>query len=570
MKDEPFYSNCGGYLSEITLNDGTTISLKQNSIVLFVGPNNAGKSQCLKDIMALNDPAEASRFGIVIKSQKLEKNGDRIQDLLKGVLTISPTNQGYYYEDAFIPQYYVNNQEYFVKNDTNSFGLLRPVFISDITTESRLLFCKSVNNVDYNKEPLKHPIHRMATDCEFLRLTSELFNKAFETHLYCYSKGKTASLHVGNISNQMSGESRLDNAYAYDQDVYSLPLLDNQGDGMKSFASVILHLSTPYKRIFLIDEPESFLHKPQARIMGQLLGQELRDYQQAFISTHSEDIIKGLMDVAKERLIIIRITRKDDRNFFHVLSNEVFSKVAEDALLRHTDILSGLFSENTVICESDSDCLIFAMLEEHIANSKNHFPQTVYLRSGGKTAIPKMIESLRNLGVQTKTVLDIDALNQKGFLGRLLTASGHSFSLLEENYKVFEGWLDSRPNPPLTVSAVEARLSQALKQIKNPTLDPNDERMLRKAIKGDGVWEELKRDGKKVIDDRNALSAFEKITEQLRLLGIFVIEEGEIEGFIKENGTHSYTWIEEVLKDHPSFDDPAYSKMKEFVQMLIS
>ena len=42
----------GGYISKIHFNDGTDVDIQQNDIVIFVGPNNAGKSQSLKDIYA--------------------------------------------------------------------------------------------------------------------------------------------------------------------------------------------------------------------------------------------------------------------------------------------------------------------------------------------------------------------------------------------------------------------------------------------------------------------------------------------------------------------------------------
>ena len=48
------------YISEITYGDGTQISINANDIIVFVGPNNSGKSQALKDIytlyLSINEP----------------------------------------------------------------------------------------------------------------------------------------------------------------------------------------------------------------------------------------------------------------------------------------------------------------------------------------------------------------------------------------------------------------------------------------------------------------------------------------------------------------------------------
>ena len=44
----------GGYISRLEFNTGESLDVKKNDIVVFVGPNNAGKSQSLKDIYTLS------------------------------------------------------------------------------------------------------------------------------------------------------------------------------------------------------------------------------------------------------------------------------------------------------------------------------------------------------------------------------------------------------------------------------------------------------------------------------------------------------------------------------------
>ena len=121
-----------------------------------------------------------------------------------------------------------------------------------------------------------------------------------------------------------------------------------------------------YYCTFLIDEPESFLHPPQANIMGRIIGKTLRENQQAFISTHSEEIIKGLLDVCPERVKIVRITREEDVNEFSVLENEKFNEVWNDPLLKYSNIMTSLFHKNVILCESDSDCKFYSIIENYI------------------------------------------------------------------------------------------------------------------------------------------------------------------------------------------------------------
>lgn len=45
----------GGYISKITFNNNQSVEINANDIVVFVGANNVGKSQTLKDIYKLCD-----------------------------------------------------------------------------------------------------------------------------------------------------------------------------------------------------------------------------------------------------------------------------------------------------------------------------------------------------------------------------------------------------------------------------------------------------------------------------------------------------------------------------------
>jgi hypothetical protein len=51
--------------------------------------------------------------------------------------------------------------------------------------------------------------------------------------------------------------------------VLSLPLLHEQGDGVRSFVGLLHSLAR--LPLVLIDEPEAFLHPPHARLLGRVL-----------------------------------------------------------------------------------------------------------------------------------------------------------------------------------------------------------------------------------------------------------------------------------------------------------
>ena len=176
------------------------------------------------------------------------------------------------------------------------------------------------------------------------------------------------------LKGNFNDEQERQEAYAEILDTYDQ--VQNQGDGIKSFTGILLYLMIDYISTFLIDEPESFLHPPQATIMGRIIGKTLRNDQQAFISTHSEEIIKGILDVCPQRVKIIRITRNENSNSFSILDNNKFSQIWKDPLLKYSNIMTSLFHKDVVLCESDSDCKMYSIVERHLKEKSGQYSET--------------------------------------------------------------------------------------------------------------------------------------------------------------------------------------------------
>ena len=92
--------------------------------------------------------------------------------------------------------------------------------------------------------------------------------------------------------------------------IRALPLLTEQGDGMKSFIGLMLGLLAGQFQIVLVDEPEAFLHPPQARLLGRKLATEVPRGTQVFVATHSSDVLQGLLDPDDANVTVVRLTRR--------------------------------------------------------------------------------------------------------------------------------------------------------------------------------------------------------------------------------------------------------------------
>lgn len=551
----------GGFISQIQFNNGQSLDISENDIVVFVGPNNAGKSQALKDIYALSNKKVPT---VVISNIIIAKSSIPISS------AISAVSKGIHNGDHISYNVFGHNMNVFNFTDNNFlmspyFDYFRDLFVANLDTSARLTICDAAKNIrrDSNKT---HPIHYAAFDGKYRKWLSDNFKKAFGQDLTPNTQygaviplciGKNVVLD-GNYDDEITRQEEvakiLDN---YDQ-------VQNQGDGIKSFTGILLYLMLDYYRIYLIDEPESFLHPPQARIMGQIIGKTLSAHQQAFISTHSEEIIKGLLDSCPERIKIVRITRDENTNQFSILNNADFNKVWSDPLLKYSNIMASLFHKSVVLCESDSDCKMYSIIESHIKEKQGRFSETLFIHCGGKHRISKIILALLALNIDVKIIVDIDVLNDENVFNGIVEACKIEFSSLKSDYNIITSNLHS---PKEKVLRVDARTSicQILDRSNNSELSNKDITEIRKVISTISKWDDIKAKGIAAIPSGDATASYKKLDKILKSKGLYIVPVGELEGFIKEVSGHGPEWVNSVLETYPDLENDVYKPITEFI-----
>ena len=167
----------GGYISKLTFNNGQKLDIADNDIVIFVGPNNAGKSQSLKDIYALSKDKVPS---VVISEITITKTTAPVSQLLSEIAEGS--NQGSY-TSYDILGHSVNIWSYTDNNflQNTHYGSFRELFVANLDTSARLTICNPPSSIrrDGAKE---HPIHYAAFDSKYRKWISDSFKKAFGIH----------------------------------------------------------------------------------------------------------------------------------------------------------------------------------------------------------------------------------------------------------------------------------------------------------------------------------------------------------------------------------------------------
>ncbi len=556
------------WINEITFSDNSTLQFEKDDIIVLVGPNNAGKSASLKEAASLlkskNNKVK------VLKDLKIEKEGDE-----SGLLSLLDTAATKNYDSSpgkiLYQGFGFNIWESSVKSifnkHSNGIGELFSLFANILTTEQRLSAANPPQNIKLTTQAIQHPIHSLQKDDSLEQRFSEYFKQAFGMDLIVHrNAGNEVPLYVGQKPAPNAGEDRISASYL--RELEKLDLLHEQGDGMKSFVGVLLNAFISSHSILFIDEPEAFLHPPQARLLGKMLAKDLPIERQLFLSTHSEDFLKGLLDARTSKLKIIRIQRDGAINKVSTLTSSDIDSIWNDSLLRHSNVLNGLFHSKVVICESDSDCRFFsAVLSAQFDGTTSTAPDILFIHCGGKHRIPTAIKALNKLNVPIIVVSDFDVLNDTNPLKEIFEDLGGNWTDIENDWKTVKREIEQK-RPEFLTEDVKREIETTLNSTTERIFPKEKVSEIQRALKKASAWTEAKEVGKAYIPSGGATQAFERIQVKLKEKGFLILEIGELESFVKSVGNHGPKWVSEVLtKDLKT--DLELETARQFVRQFI-
>lgn len=556
------------WINEMTFSDDTTLQFDKDDIVVFVGPNNAGKSATLKE--AANLLKSKNNKTKVLKDIKIEKEGDEtgLFNLLDSFSTKNfDSHPGQILYQGFGFQIWESSVKNIFNQYSKGIGELFSLFVNILTTEQRLTAANPAQNIKLTSQAIQHPIHSLQKDDSLEQRFSDYFKQAFGMDLIVHrNAGNEVPLYIGQKPIPNEGDDRVSASYL--RELEKLDLLHEQGDGMRSFVGVLLNAFISSHSILFIDEPEAFLHPPQARLLGKMLSKDLPIERQLFLSTHSEDFLKGLLDARISKLKIIRIQRDCSINRVSSLTSSDIDCIWNDSLLRHSNILNGLFHSKVVICESDSDCRFFsAVLSAQFDNSSSIAPDILFIHCGGKHRIPTVIKALKKLNVPIKVVSDFDVLNNINPLKEIFEDLGGNWTEIENDWKIVKNGIEQK-RPEFLTADVKKEIESTLNRTTERIFPKDKICEIQKALKKASAWTEAKEVGKAYIPSGDATQAFERIQFKLKEKGFLILEVGELESFGKSFGNHGPKWVSDVLtKDLKT--DAELETARQFVKQLI-
>jgi energy-coupling factor transporter ATP-binding protein EcfA2 len=542
------------WLDFVQLHDGNVFAFSPG-VTAIVGPNNSGKSQFLRDLHgALSQDAgrehtAPSTFRAVAVRSGIEANA------AVGALAADfpVVNNSPYPDHIQLPNgasIQLPRIET-VWGDGQTFGEFASYLIQLLTAEQRLTLTQAETAFDTTGLPTS-PLQRLFVNRTLEQRVSDVVLRAFGTGVSLHRyRGSVISLHVGHPTAQ---ETIPPQSAEYMREMALLPEVSSQGDGMRCFVGMVLAIVASDHQLILLDEPEAFLHPPQARAFGRFVAEMAGLGKQVVVSTHSVEFIKGLTDqrVAGSTLSIARLTRPEGGHTqLATIPADAVSRLYQDPLLRYTSTLDGLFYHGACVCESEGDCTYFAATLASDRESQPDDPrlhQDIHFsHTNGKARIAQAVGALRSAGLPAMSIVDIDVLQDAGQFSELISAHGGDSSTLEPLRTSIASYIKTLDRP-----ASRADFRRAVEPVAASTetsLSPEESQIVAGAIKRVSGWREFKRAGRALLRG-GVVRDFDQMTSSLSELGVFIVKSGELESLHPQvSSENKSSWLAQVLTE---------------------
>ncbi len=443
------------------------------------------------------------------------------------------------------------------------------LFCTRVSTETRITESNSAPSFAALTDTPSNPIHLLYQNDELEDTISNHFQKAFGEELIVFRLGgNVIPLLVGQKPTLNHGEDRLSKTYNERLIASSTPL-DEQGDGMRSFASVILCLLAPTTpSILLLDEPEAFLHPPQARLLGEIIAQNKPNESQLFIATHSPDVLQGLITTASKNLHVLRLQRDGNINRTLELDKELVKEVSRDPLMMQSSIMSGVFHERVIICDSDTDCMFYRSILNLPAVHGDQYPDVLFVHANGKHRIATLANVLIQLGVPVDIIVDMDVLNDIDIFKKIIETLGGNWNNIESLARSVKSSIEQH-KPWLTGVEIKREIEKILTEVPKSEPFPRNLRLrIQAQFRKASPWDAVKQAGVHAIPAGQAASQYKQLESLCSASKLWIVPVGQVEGFCKTVGNHGPRWVQEVLEQRNVEDDSELQEAREFLARI--
>lgn len=540
---------------------GDDIEVNEN-LTVIVGPNNVGKSALLNALWQIissspNQPHYAPS-PLVARVEAIAPSPDGIVEYLDSRFQRAAPGQynyGLLSEEHFrvtggqaIP---VSRARELVQLRPlgPQLGELAPLLAINMPPEGRLGQLGYAGTPDLYSEVPSNPLQRLWADrsleAKFAAYARRAFNMDITVNRHA---GSQIGLHIGRPE---AAEPQIGQSSKYREQVAALPLAQTQGHGVQAFLGIVLNLLSGEHDLIFVDEPEAFLHPPQARLLGEIFVELARGGSQIIVSTHSDDFLQGVLKKSGSRsdASVVRITRPEPgTNAVAQIDAPTIKRLYEDPLIRHSSILDGIFYKGTVFCEAEADCLYYSAVLDSVTGEDDPRADILFTHCGGKDRLAKGVAALRDARVPTAVVADVDLLADAAKFNQLFALMGGDVAAVTPLINTLTAWVNTQA---VSIDRVVARLKlgEVLNGSAEDKLTADEIDRMRKALKATSGWDALKMSGRGGIAKGGVYTAFEQILTEAAAVGLFIVPVGELERFHPSvPGKNKQQWLRTVFE----------------------
>lgn len=537
-------------------------SFTPGRINVFVGANNCGKTQILKDMLAYITGINKTDVILDKLDITYPQTWDEMEQAYnmkivevnqsKQLRHICPTLDG---EPVGIYDLNIKDTlSSWLEHDKREFRAATGAgLVTYLDTDNRLKLAMS-QPVEQNlcERGAKNVLEALyIAGSSSSNLVSECIRDIFgiDVYLNSFNLG-TLEFRVGE---DFSGVSK--NPQDAFKELAEYPLLDSQGDGIRSALGMISALVAVKKPVILLDEPEAFLHPPQALQLGKVISELIDDSQQIFIATHSADFVRGLLSSVRDATII-RLERNGNDTVANKLDHTTLKQITMDPLLSSSRVLEGMFYKGVVATEADADSIFYQRVFQKIgAADEIHFVQ-----AQNKQTLKKIITPYQVLGIKFALIADVDIIRDKHEFEELLQIMQDEqlkLQILQQRKKIID-YFQSKDKYEI-LCEIKSKTKELIKKTKVSEDAAPD--------KVESALFDFRRDLKKLRDESDELFELKKngresLPKDLQLTfdtlwkfcadnGIFIVKVGELESWMIDYGIerteNKAKWIVKAL-----------------------